>query len=111
LADAVDNELLAANTVEKVKRPRASTPEATSLTPDQVASLLRGAAGLRYTAVLRLILGTGRRGEALALRWADVDLDRGEARITGSPAGTTVIWSWSRPRPPGAGAWCLSAPP
>ena len=35
--------------------------------------------------MLRLILGTGlRRGEALALRWADVDLDRGEARITGS---------------------------
>jgi integrase len=85
LADAVDNELLGANPVEKVKRPRASTPEATSLTPDQVASLLRGAAGLRYAAVLRLILGTGlRRGEALALRWADVNLDRGEARITGS---------------------------
>jgi len=35
--------------------------------------------------VLRLILGTGlRRGEALALRWADVRLDRCELSIKGS---------------------------
>jgi hypothetical protein len=45
--------------------------------------------------VLRLILGTGlRRGEALALRWADLDLGRGEARVTGSLVrleGTLVV--------------------
>jgi integrase len=85
LTDAVDNELLAANPALKVRRPRVSYAEAKALTPDEVAALLRGAEGLRYSAVLRLILGTGlRRGEALALRWADVDLTRGEARVTGS---------------------------
>ena len=44
LADAVDNELLATDPVEKVKRPRASTPGATShagrrIAPDRLASV------------------------------------------------------------------------
>lgn len=95
LADAVDNELLAVNPAVKVKRPRASSAEATALTLDEVASLLRGAAGMRYAAVLRLILGTGlRRGEALALRWADLDLGRGEARVTGSLVRECVRHLW-----------------
>jgi integrase len=67
-----------------VKRPRATHGEATSLEPEQVAQLLHGARDLRYAMVLRLILGTGlRRGEALALRWADVRLDRCELSIKG----------------------------
>ena len=61
-ADAVDNELLATDPVEKVKRPRASTPGATSLTPEQAASLLRAAAGLRYATVLGLMLGEELQG-------------------------------------------------
>ena len=62
--------LLATSPVLRVKRPKATQDEATSLTPDDVARLLQGARGLRYARVLRLILGTGlRRGEALALRW------------------------------------------
>ena len=62
----------------RTTRRRASTPE-------QVARLLHGARDLRYAKVLRLILGTGlRRGEALALRWQDVRLDRCELSIKGS---------------------------
>ncbi len=46
---------------------------------------LTGAEGLRYVVALKMILGTGlRRGEALALRWDEVDLLRQEARVTGS---------------------------
>lgn len=85
LDDAVSNGLLAANPVEKVKRPRAERHEARSLAPAEVADLLKGADGLRYAVSLRLVLGTGlRRGEVLALRWADVDLSRAEARVKGS---------------------------
>jgi hypothetical protein len=63
--DAVIDGLLAASPVLRVRRPKATQDEATSLTPDEVAQLLRGAAGLRYASVIRLILGTGlRRGEA-----------------------------------------------
>jgi integrase len=83
--DAVIDGLLAASPVLRVKRPRATHGEATSLEPEQVAQLLHGAEDLRYARVLRLVLGTGlRRGEALALRWADVRLDRRELSIKGS---------------------------
>ena len=83
--DAVANGLLAANPVLRVRRPKASSAEALSLTVDEVRAFLAGADGLRYAGVLRLILGTGlRRGEALALRWCDVNLDRAEAAIKGS---------------------------
>ncbi|WP_122817378.1 tyrosine-type recombinase/integrase [Nocardioides pantholopis] len=85
LDDAVANGLLATNPVLRVNRPRGIHQEAASLTSEEVARLLAGAADLRYGPVLRFILGTGlRRGEALAARWADVDLDRGELKVTGS---------------------------
>ena len=83
--DAVIDGLLAASPVLRVKRPRATHTKAKSLEPEQVARLLHGARDLRYAKVLRLILGTGlRRGEALALRWADVRLNRCELWIKGS---------------------------
>jgi integrase len=80
--DAVVDGLLAASPVLRVRRPKSTHDEARSLSPDEVARLLTGAQDLRYAAVLRLILGTGlRRGEALALRWTDVSLDRCELSI------------------------------
>jgi integrase len=105
--DAVIDGLLAASRVLRVKRPRATHGEATSLEPEQVAQLLQGAEDLRYATVLRLILGTGlRRGEALALRWADVRLDRCELSIKGlaDPAGWWAGWSRT-PRPSGRAGW------
>jgi integrase len=67
--DAVADGLLAVNPVLRVRRPKASSGEALSLTIEEVKEFLAGAEGLRYAAVLRLIVGTGlRRGEALALR-------------------------------------------
>lgn len=85
LNDAVDNGLMAANPVLKVKRPRVTSVESLSLDPSQVSAFVAAAAGLRYETALRLILMTGlRRGEALALQWADIDLTRREARVTGS---------------------------
>jgi integrase len=85
LDDAVLNGLLATNPTHKVPQPRAKRKEARFLTTDEAARLLAGAEGLRYAPVLRFILGTGlRRGEVLALRWEDIDLERGHARIRGS---------------------------
>lgn len=82
LEDAVGNRLLTENPCSKVKRPRADRSEARSLDRAEVGALLAGAEGLRYGNVLRFIVGTGlRRGEALGMRWADVDLDRAEACI------------------------------
>jgi integrase len=85
LDDAVLSGLLATNPAHKVSQPRARRQEARYLTTDEAARLLTGADGLRYASALRLILGTGlRRGEALALRWDDIDLERGTARVKGS---------------------------
>jgi integrase len=85
LDDAVVNGLLASNPVAKVAQPRPHRKEARFLTPAEVDAFLTGAAGLRYEAALRLILATGlRRGEALALRWDEIDLQRAQARVTGS---------------------------
>ncbi|MCS7219639.1 MAG: site-specific integrase, partial [Thermus sp.] len=53
--------------------------------PQEVLRLLEVADGARsreMALLLRLLLETGlRRGEALALQWRDVDLERGELRV------------------------------
>ena len=85
LDDAVLNGLLAANPVHRVRQPKVTRHEARFLRPDEVTAVIEAAATLRYGPILSLILGTGlRRGEALALRWAHVDLDTGTARVHGS---------------------------
>jgi integrase len=47
-----------------------------ALDPDSVASLLEAAEGTELQAAIAVAIGTGlRRGELLALRWSDLDLD------------------------------------
>ena len=63
---------------------RAGRPD--TLAAVDVTALLNAADGLRYRDVLVLIAATGmRRGEALALRWTDVDLDAGLLTVRGDP--------------------------
>ena len=51
----------------------------------EVASLLEATKKSRYAPLLRLLVATGlRRGEALALRWSDVDLTNGLLRVRGT---------------------------
>jgi integrase len=53
-----------------------------TLTADQARMLLGAVEGDRLAALWRLLLETGARpGEAFALRWTDVDLERGTVRI------------------------------
>ena len=87
LNGAVRDKLVADNVAAKVKRPAVTSradgrDEARHLSPADVRAVLDAAAGTRYAAALSLIAGTGlRRGEALALRWEDVDLDAGVVRV------------------------------
>lgn len=79
---AVRDGLVRRNVVRAVKRPAASRTEARYLTPDELHRLLATAEGDRLEALWVLLALTGmRRGEALALRWSDVDLDAGTARV------------------------------
>jgi integrase len=82
LRDAVRWELLARNPAAAADPPRARRPEMTVWSTDQWRVFLGDAAGDRlYTLWLFYILTGVRRGEALALRWSDVDLVAGTAAI------------------------------
>jgi integrase len=63
--------------------PRRNSPKL--LTRDQLAELLAAAKGEPYEALITFLAFTGvRLGEAVALRWAEVDLERKTARIVRS---------------------------
>lgn len=84
---AVRDGLLARNPFATVKRPKVTATEAASLSPVEVSGLLAAAERSRYAALFEFLVHTGlRRGEALALRWADVDLTNRLARVRGTLA-------------------------
>jgi integrase len=82
---AVRDGLLARNPAAVVKRPGVARKEARHADTVDVAALLAAADGLRYRDALALIAATGlRRGEAVALRWTDIDLDAGLLAVRGT---------------------------
>jgi len=82
LADAERLGLVARNAASKAQAPRAERKEMRYFTPDQARSFLRAIAGDPLEAFYALAINTGmRRGELLALHWADVHLDEGYAEV------------------------------
>ncbi len=82
LDGAVRDGLIARNPARLVTRPGVRRQEARHLDAGEVAAVLKAAEASRYYPALALIASTGmRRGEALALRWEDVDLDAGVLRV------------------------------
>ena len=89
LDDAVTHGAIRKNAAHAVKRPRKARTEAAFYLSEQVAALLAAADGHRLAPFLTLTAYTGlRKGEALALRWVDIELDTetSHARITGTLA-------------------------
>ncbi|WP_424949464.1 tyrosine-type recombinase/integrase [Deinococcus sp.] len=84
LNHAVRLELLPRNVAETVKLPRRSTPrsEMKVWTAAQVGVFLEHAQPHRLYALFYLALSTGmRRGELMALRWENTDLEQGFIRV------------------------------
>jgi integrase len=78
LQNAVKWRLLAANPCNNVNQPHPVKHEIHPLTKEQAIQLLQAAKGDRFEALLTLAVATGmRRGELLALRWADIDVEEG----------------------------------
>jgi len=74
--------LIAVNPSDAVKRPKANRPEMRVLNREDVGALLAAARETAWYPLLYLALHSGARiGELLALRWQEVDLDRGAMQI------------------------------
>ena len=78
LSSAADKDYIAINPVSKVRNPVNKTHEIQPLTIDEVRRLLDTFDGTKMGARLHIALICGlRQGEALGLRWQDVDLEEG----------------------------------
>jgi integrase len=70
------------NVASLVAPPPVPDNEVKILTEDQIGAILRYLEGRTLRPIVSFLLGTGaRRGEALALRWSDVDLRKNVVRI------------------------------
>lgn len=85
LAQAVRDELLARNPVTLVRPPRHRSPTITPLSVPEAEQLLTVTSQDRLAALWLVLLTLGlRRGEALALRWKDLDLEAQTVTISRS---------------------------
>lgn len=70
------------NVAALVDGPRVVRPEIRPLTPEQARSLLAVAADHRMGALVTVAISLGlRQGEALALRWEDIDFENGVLQV------------------------------
>ena len=84
LGRAVEQQVLVRNPADAFKRrlPKIERKEIVTLTAEESRHLLESLKDTRTYGPVMLALATGmRRGEILALRWKNVDLDRGVLRV------------------------------
>jgi integrase len=82
LEQARRDDLVVRNVAGLVAGPKVQRAEIAPLTPEEAGRLFAQAATDRLSPLWLLVTALGlRRGEALALRWEDVDLDRGHLQV------------------------------
>jgi integrase len=82
LTVAVEWSLLSRNPAAIAKPPRVQAQEVEIITVEEAQKILQCLRGRALYPIIALALATGmRRGELLALRWGDVDLDTGRIRV------------------------------
>ena len=91
LQSALDDGLVARNMAAGVALPKDTFRERRALSSDEFVRLLVTARGSRMYAPIMFALATGmRRGELLALRWGDVDIERGTVAVRRSLERTSA---------------------
>ncbi len=79
---AVKRRIVTMNPMHAIDAPTMRVAAPTILTAPQIQRFLTHAATSGYSPVWLLLVQTGmRRGEALGVRWQDVDLDKGKLRV------------------------------
>jgi integrase len=97
--DAMKWDMLARNPAESADPPKVSRGAVRYWTAPQVATFLRATTDDRLGPLWVLLATTGaRRGEALALRWSDVDLDNGRASISRTAAWVQGAVTFTEPK-------------
>src|SRR5215203_2663711 len=82
LEEAVKSDLIPRNPAAHANKPKVKQEEIEPLDASQAAAFMKAAKGDRFEALYVLCLMCGlRQGEALALRWQDIDFDGGTLRI------------------------------
>jgi integrase len=82
MEEAVRGDLIPRNPAAHANKPKVKLEEPEPLDASQAAAFLKAAKGDRFEALYILCLMCGlRQGEALALRWRDIDLDGGTLRV------------------------------
>lgn len=82
LGQAVKMDLIKKNPAKHVEVPKTKKYQAEVYTPEEVQTLLENVIDTDMEVPIALLVGLGlRRGEVLALRWQDVDLERGKVCI------------------------------
>jgi integrase len=91
--------LVSRNVATLVDAPPSRRPEVRPLSFDQARSLLKNLEGHRLEALFSVALAVGlRQGEALALHWADVDLDQGLIHVRHTLQKIDNQWQFLEPK-------------
>jgi integrase len=99
LDDAVKRGLIPRNPAEHVDRPRVADKEMEWWSVGEARAFLNYTADDRLSALWTLLLTTGlRRGEALGLRWGDVDLGAGRLAVRRALVSVGYEIRWSEPK-------------
>jgi integrase len=112
LGRAVEQQLLARNPCDAFRKrlPKVERREMTTLTAEQSARLLNAVRHTRVYWPVLIAFATGmRRGEILAARWRNVDLDRGTLRVVESLEQTQTGLRFKAPKSEKARAVSLPA--
>ena len=90
LQQAADLELVSRNVASSGRAPTVETGEVDILAPEEITAVLEALHESDLYPIVAVALGTGmRRGELLALRWQDVDLDGAVVTVARSLEHTT----------------------
>ena len=103
LEQAVKWGMIARNPADLVQLPRKQAREMSAFSPEEARRFLAAAQGDPHFAAFSLLLDTGLRpGEALALKWGDVDLAGRHLRVRRTLTRGPQGWSFAEPKTAGS---------